>query len=52
MCELVTTATFDIPGYRTVRQHGLVRGVTVRSRGLAGQFAASRRTIAGGKIHE
>jgi len=29
-----------------------VRGVTVRSRGLAGQIAASLRTLAGGKIHE
>ncbi len=48
----MTTTTFDIPGYRTVRQLGVVRGVTVRSRGLVGQFAASLRTIAGGKIHE
>ncbi len=48
----MTTTTFDIPGYRTVRQLGVVRGVTVRSRGLIGQFAASLRTIAGGKIHE
>ena len=48
----MTTTTFDIPGYRTVRQLGVVRGVTVRSRGLIGQFAAGLRTIAGGKIHE
>lgn len=48
----MTSTTFDIPGYRTVRQLGVVRGVTVRSRGLIGQFAASLRTIAGGKIHE
>ena len=48
----MTTTTFDLPGYRTVRQLGVVRGVTVRSRGLVGQFAASLRTIAGGKIHE
>ncbi|MCX6028782.1 MAG: heavy metal-binding domain-containing protein [Chloroflexi bacterium] len=48
----MTTTTFDLPGYRTVHQLGVVRGVTVRSRGLIGQFAASLRTIAGGKIHE
>ena len=48
----MTTTTFDLPGYRTVRQLGVVRGVTVLSRGLVGQFAASLRTIAGGKIHE
>jgi uncharacterized protein YbjQ (UPF0145 family) len=35
-----------------VRQLGVVRGVTVRSRGWIGQFAAGLRTIGGGKIHE
>jgi uncharacterized protein YbjQ (UPF0145 family) len=48
----MTSTTFDIPGTRIVRQLGVVRGVTVRSRGLVGQLAASLRTIAGGKIHE
>ena len=33
------------------RHLGVVRGITVRSRGLAGQLAATLRTI-GGKIHE
>ncbi len=47
-----TSTTFDIYGHRVVRQLGVVRGITVRSRGLVGQFAASLRTIAGGKIHE
>lgn len=47
-----TSTTFDIYGYRVVRQLGVVRGITVRARGLVGQFAASLRTIAGGKIHE
>jgi len=48
----MTTTTFDLHGYRVTRQLGVVRGVTVRSRGLVGQFAASLRTIGGGKIHE
>ena len=48
----MTTTTFDLHGYRITRQLGVVRGVTVRSRGLIGQFAASLRTIGGGKIHE
>jgi len=48
----LTSTTFEIYGYRIVRQLGVVRGITVRSRGLVGQFAASLRTIAGGKIHE
>ncbi|MBM4458947.1 MAG: heavy metal-binding domain-containing protein [Chloroflexi bacterium] len=48
----MTTTAFEIPGQRIVRNLGVVRGVTVRSRGLVGQLAASLRTIAGGKIHE
>ena len=48
----MTSTTFDVPGYRVVRGLGVVRGLTVRSRGLAGQMAASLRTLVGGKIHE
>lgn len=48
----LTSTTNDIHGYRVVRQLGVVRGITVRSRGWVGQFAAGLRTIAGGKIHE
>lgn len=52
MDQKMTTTTFEIPGYRVTRHLGVVRGVTVRSRGLVGQLAASLRTIGGGKIHE
>jgi uncharacterized protein YbjQ (UPF0145 family) len=48
----MTSTTFDLPGYRAVRSLGVVRGITVRSRGLAGQMVAGLRTIVGGKIHE
>jgi uncharacterized protein YbjQ (UPF0145 family) len=48
----MTTTTFEVPGYRTVKSFGVVRGITVRSRGLAGQFAAGMRALVGGKIHE
>ena len=48
----MTSTTFDLPGYRAVRSLGVVRGITVRSRGIVGQMAASLRTIVGGKIHE
>jgi uncharacterized protein YbjQ (UPF0145 family) len=48
----MTSTTFDLPGYRAVRSLGVVRGLTVRSRGLAGQMVAGLRTIVGGKIHE
>ncbi len=52
MDPALTSTTFEIYGQRIVRQLGVVRGITVRSRGLVGQFAAGLRSIAGGKIHE
>ena len=52
MDGILTSTTFTVTGYRVVRHLGVVRGVTVRSRGLGGQIAASLRTLAGGKIHE
>ena len=48
----MTTTAFDLPGYRVTRNLGVVRGVTVRSRGLGGQMMAGLRSIMGGKIHE
>jgi uncharacterized protein YbjQ (UPF0145 family) len=47
--NMVTTA-FDLPGYRIVRNLGLVRGVTVRSRSILGNLGASLQTIVGGNI--
>lgn len=52
MQDNMTTTSFDLPGYRVVRNLGVVRGVTVRARGIGGQLMAGLRTIAGGKIHE
>ena len=45
----VTTA-FEMPGYRTVQNLGVVRGITVRSRSLAGTIGASLQTVMGGNI--
>ena len=47
--RLVTTA-FDIPGYRTTASHGIVRGITVRSRSLIGNIGAGLQTLVGGDI--
>ena len=47
--NMVTTA-FDLPGHRVVRNFGLVRGVTVRSRSVLGNLGASLQTIVGGNI--
>jgi uncharacterized protein YbjQ (UPF0145 family) len=44
----ITTST-HLEGYKITNQHGLVRGITVRSRGLGGNFVGSFMTIFGGK---
>jgi uncharacterized protein YbjQ (UPF0145 family) len=46
---MITTA-FDFEGYRIVRYLGVVRGVTVRSRSVVGNFAGGLQTIFGGNI--
>jgi len=46
---MVTTA-FELPGYRVVKNLGLVRGVTVRSRSIFGTIGASLQTVVGGNI--
>jgi uncharacterized protein YbjQ (UPF0145 family) len=45
----VTTA-FDLHGYRIVRNLGIVRGITVRSRSIFGTIGGSLQTIVGGNI--
>ena len=47
---MVTTAN-DLPGYRIVRNYGIVRGIVVRSRSIVGNFAAALQTVVvGGNI--
>ena len=46
---LVTTA-FELPGYRTVRNLGVVRGIVVRSRSIIGNIGAGLQTLIGGNI--
>ena len=46
---MITTG-LELPGYRVVRNLGLVRGVTVRSRSILGSLGASLQTIVGGNI--
>ena len=47
--SLVTTAfTFD--GYRVVKNLGIVRGITVRSRSIIGNIGAGIQTLFGGNI--
>ena len=47
--NLITTA-FEIDGYKTVKNLGIVRGITVRSRNVFATIGASFQTLAGGNI--
>ncbi len=47
--KLVTTA-FTIDGFRIVRNLGVVRGITVRSRSIVGNIGAGIQTLFGGNI--
>lgn len=46
---LVTTA-LELPGHRIVRNVGVVRGVTVRSRSVFGTIGGALQTLVGGNI--
>jgi uncharacterized protein YbjQ (UPF0145 family) len=46
----MTSTTFGIEGHHVVKQLGVVRGITVRSRSLFGTLGASLQTIVGGNI--
>ena len=45
-----TSTTFDLHGYRVARNHGLVRGILVRSRSIFGSIGAGLQTLIGGNI--
>ena len=46
----MVTSGMDLPGYRIVRNFGIVRGIVVRSRSLIGNLGAALQTIWGGNI--
>ncbi len=46
----MTTTAFGLDGFRLVRNLGIVRGITVRSRSVFGTFGASLQTLVGGNI--
>ena len=47
--HFVTTA-FELPGHRIVKNHGVVRGIVVRSRSIVGNIGAGIQTLFGGNI--
>lgn len=47
--QLVTTAT-SLEGYRIIKQLGVVRGITARSRSLLGNIGGGIQSLFGGKL--
>ncbi|KAF1686929.1 hypothetical protein B1992_05970 [Pseudoxanthomonas broegbernensis] len=47
--SMVTTAP-ELPGFRVVRNLGIVRGIVVRSRSIVGNFLGGLQTLFGGNI--
>jgi len=47
--SMVTTA-LTLPGYKIIRNIGVVRGITVRSRSIVGNFLGGIQSIFGGNI--
>jgi uncharacterized protein YbjQ (UPF0145 family) len=47
--SMVTTA-LTLPGHKVVRSLGVVRGITVRSRSIVGNFFGGLQTLFGGNI--
>jgi uncharacterized protein YbjQ (UPF0145 family) len=46
----MTTTGFEMPGFRIVKNFGVVRGVVVRSRSVVGTIGAGLQTLLGGNI--
>ncbi len=50
MQSSMITTTFEIPGYTISKNIGIVRGITVRSRSIVGNFFGGLQTLLGGNI--
>ena len=46
----MVTTQFELDGYRVIRNLGVVRGITVRSRSIFGTIGAGLQTLIGGNI--
>jgi uncharacterized protein YbjQ (UPF0145 family) len=46
----MVTSALELPGYRIVKNLGIVRGIIVRSRSVIGNLGAAIQTIVGGNI--
>lgn len=50
MQDAMITTAVALPGYRIVRNLGVVRGITVRSRSIVGNFVGGLQSLFGGNI--
>jgi uncharacterized protein YbjQ (UPF0145 family) len=50
MNHAMITTVFELPGYKTLKSLGLVRGLTVRSRSIVGNIGAGLQSLFGGNI--
>jgi len=46
----LTTTAFELDGHRIIKNLGIVRGITVRSRSVFGTLGATLQTLVGGNI--
>ncbi|HEV2704478.1 MAG TPA: YbjQ family protein [Pyrinomonadaceae bacterium] len=47
---VMITTGLELPGFRILRVHGIVRGLVVRSAGFGGGIAASFEALGGGNV--
>ncbi len=50
MDSFMVSTALDIPGYKLDRSIGVVRGITVRSRSIVGNFLGGIQSLFGGNI--
>ena len=50
MLKSMITSTFDLPGHDIAKNLGMVRGITVRSRSIVGNFFGALQSLFGGNI--
>lgn len=50
MQDVMVTTALELPGYTITRNLGLVRGITVRSRSIVGNFFGGLQSLFGGNI--
>jgi len=50
LSNAMVTSALTLPGYGIVRNIGIVRGITVRSRSIVGNFFGGLQTLFGGNI--